>query len=69
MTQERFEEIRDTYTMENYTMLSDQEYAEFSAMSNSSDLQKMLIRWKHIRPNDDARIDNRPLRTIIRRNG
>lgn len=69
MTQERFEEIRDTYTMENYTMLSDQEYAEFSAMSNSSDLQKMLIRWKHIRPNDDARIDNRPLRTIIGRNG
>jgi len=48
MTQEKFEQIRDTYTMEQWTMLSDEEFVEFSAMCTAADNRVFLKRWGHI---------------------
>jgi len=71
MTQGRFEEIRDTYTMEQWTMLSDEEFVEFSAMCTAADNLKYLRRWKHISVNhgDGATKDGRALRVIKGING
>ena len=66
MTQERFEEIRDTYTMEQWTMLSDQEFTEFSSMCTAEDNRVYLKRWKHLNVNNlnGEVVDGRPLRVI-----
>lgn len=63
MTQERFEQIRDKFTMEQWTMLSDEEFAEFSEMCTAADNRVYLERWGHIRRQGDSR-DGRPLRVI-----
>ena len=71
MTNERFLQIRDTYSMEDYTLLSDLEYSEFSALTTKPDLSIMLKRWGHVAGRDitggQENSDNRPLRTIIGR--
>jgi len=63
MTQERFEQIRDKFTIEQWTMLSDEEFAEFSAMCTAEDNRVYLARWKHIASTDSV-TDGRPLRVI-----
>jgi len=63
MTQQRFEIIRDTYTMEQWTMLSDEEFTEFSAMCTAEDNRVYLARWKHIASTESI-TDGRPLRVI-----
>ena len=72
MTNERFLQIRDTYSMESYTLLSDLEYSEFSTLTTKSDISIMLKRWGHVAGRDltgglEGNSDNRPLRTIIGR--
>ena len=72
MTNERFLQIRDTYSMEDYTLLSDLESSEFSTLTTEPDLSIMLKRWGHVAGRHftgrrEGSSDNRPLRTIIGR--
>ena len=74
MTQERFEQIRDTFTMEQYTMLSQDEYSEFTQMATAQDVDVFLRRWGHLGKHDKNLLTDADIRTLksqgkaIRRN-